>query len=162
MQNEMPILACGSMDFGPGFDALILFILGLWLMAFILYFLNLARILMHPDVRFRSIHGGVFLVYTFLAIGAYTSIFGYANMLGTAVVQVMAILIFLIPILVIGHFIFLVLERRKRRKHQQIIESLPSSPPPSELPKPPSISSGGTADEKLQPFLKKPGDTGSA
>jgi hypothetical protein len=162
MQSEMPILACGSMNFGPGVGALILSILGLWLIGFILYLFNIAWILMDSDVRFRSIHGAIFLAYTFLAIGAYTGGFGYASVLGAAAIQVIGILVILIPILVIGHFIFMVFGRRKRRNRQQTIESLPSSQPPCELPKPPSIGSGGTADEKLQPFVKKPGDTGNA
>ena len=159
--SEYPILACGSV-LSDRDATLILLLLGLWLAGFILYLVNFVMILIRPGLGPKCIHGGVFVVYTFLAGSLYSGTAGgfeYPKDPETRA-QVIQILAFLIPALVIAHFIFLVVERKMRANRKQRVEYLPPRRQPAselsrgELSKPPSVAPGNTADERLGPFVK--------
>ena len=111
MQNLNPILACGSMDLGPGFTVLMFSLAAIWLVGIVLAFVNLFWIvLIKSTQRFKTISTVVFLIYTVPVIPLFGGAF---NETAAIVVPIAGF-----PILSISHFIYLFCVRRKLRKQK--------------------------------------------
>ena len=108
------ILACGSMDLGPGFTAFIYFIIGLWVVTFVLFPINIFLIFFKSSGSFKSVNAQILGVYTILAAVLF---FGFNNLAQDNFgFLVGCTLVFLIPLAVMVHFICLLVARRRRKR----------------------------------------------
>lgn len=134
MTTISPILACGSLNLDAGTAALIYFVLGGWLLSFVLAFANpllIAFLSLRP--RYKATHYAIYAVNLgsglFLISWASKSIHSDAFW----------ILLFGIPILAISHFIALLWILRQTRRRKQTTNAAPTvkltakSPPPSAM-----------------------------
>jgi len=115
-----PFLACGGPVLSPFETALVLSVIVGWLASFVLCFVNLAIILMMTARRsFKLVQSAVIaLCIGLTALLYYLTIGGLQNRPSShepngAVTAVVMVLPFLIPLLVIGQFIYLLLYRRR-------------------------------------------------
>ncbi len=112
--SGIAFLACGSIDHQPGFTALVYFIIGLWVMAFVLFPINIFLIFSKSRGSFRSVNAQILGIYTIMAAVLF---FGFNSLaqdnwgflIGCA-------LVFLIPLIVMVHFVCLLVARRRRKR----------------------------------------------
>jgi len=117
MNAALPVLACGSMGLTDGQVTLILALLAGWLIALVLATANLVLLfVLKTSIRFKAINGGVFIFYV-LSAGLMYYAAGHINDLPAYFNQVGETLALTIPLLVIGHFIFLVWKWRVIRRN---------------------------------------------
>jgi hypothetical protein len=111
---NIPILACGSMHFGPEFYILIYSIIAGWVIGIILDFVNLWHLLkLKASRRFRIANYGFFFSYNTLAATLFT---GQLFQNNNAHVQTLGVwLVFVVPLMTIAHFMFLSRISRKLR-----------------------------------------------
>src|SRR5437899_5225739 len=110
MTTISPVLACGSMSFGAGVDALISSVVCGWLVSCILVVVNLCLItFLRASTRFKVTNVGVFSVYGICAFALFAGWFG--DVFSPAIFFP----VFGIPVLVISHFAYLLWTRRRLR-----------------------------------------------
>ena len=108
------ILACGSIDLGPGFTAFIYFIIGLWVVTFVLFPINIFLIFSKSSGSFKSVNAQILAVYTIMAAVLFFGVNSLAqDNIGFFVGRA---LVFLIPFVVIVHFICLLVARQRRKR----------------------------------------------
>lgn len=111
------------MGIGPGTVALIYFIAGLWLVAFVLYLANVClTFFAESSSSFKVVNVQILGVYTFLAFLLFTCCIFFSSIVQDHLLFVAACtLVFLIPLMVIIHFICLLVSvRRRRRKLENV------------------------------------------
>ena len=119
--NGNPMLACGSIDLGPGFRALVYFVIGLWIVTFVLFSMNLRLTFFTKNSSsFKIVNVQILSVYTILGIGLF--VFGNSMAQDNLGFTIGCALVFLIPLMVMVHFICLLVSVRRRRRR---LESVP-------------------------------------
>jgi hypothetical protein len=114
-----PILACGPVLSSRDWT-IIWCILGFWLLSFVLCWVNLAFIILtKADNRFKRAHFGIFLFYFGLTVILLAFAFSETASTSNNIAAVIWILPLLIPLLVIGHFIYLLIYRRWLKRNRQ-------------------------------------------
>lgn len=114
------MVACGSIDLGPGFTVLACSIIGLWLISFVLFLANIyLTCSRNSSSSFKIVNAQILGVYTFLAFLLFTCFNSMAqDNLGFTIGCAM---VFLIPLMVMVHFICLLVSvRRRKRKLQNV------------------------------------------
>ena len=117
------MLACRSINLSPGDTALILVTLGLWVATCLLAIPNLCLVFREGGNP-KSQLGNVVFFITYLLLSMFLltgTVFQVSTQFGV-------VLIFLVPAMVIGHFIFLFSRWREERKSRR----LPDKTPPNE------------------------------
>jgi len=125
MTGLSPMLACGSITFPPWLNALALAYAVLWLATFIVAIPNLLMSLQRTTRTKPRIGNIIFFIAYFLAsAGIFTGwIFEVNIIIGVA-------LVLLVPLLGIGHFIYLFRGWRRERKAKRTAESVVRPEPP--------------------------------
>jgi hypothetical protein len=113
MKSLTPILACGSMDLGPGFTVMLLSCAAIWLAGIVLGFINLFLIgSLKGSVQFTIINIGIFFIYAASAIALFAGMFDETSLIVAP--------IFGVPIVSISHFVYLLCVRRRLGKQKTV------------------------------------------
>lgn len=115
MTGLSPMLAChGGIDLGPGLTTLLLFGLAIWVAALLMAIPNLLMSLQRMTPTKPQIGNIIFFIAYFLAgAGIFTGwVFDVNVIFGVT-------LVLLVPLLVIGHFIYLFRGWRKGRRENR-------------------------------------------
>ena len=133
MLHDLPVLACGDMGLTKTDGILILSIIAGWLVAAVLFIANLVLISQARNrASFRVIHGTIMAVYVGLGIFlfAFQSIITI-NPLAEIIVGYG--LTVAIPLLVITHFIYLLIYRRRFKRESETAATPAHADPSAEM-----------------------------
>jgi hypothetical protein len=161
MITTISMLACGDMNIhlSAGENALIISVISGWVISIVLAIVNLCLIIvLDSSSRFKVTNIGFLLIYAYLAFALFSVFSGRLMNIFSSSSWAIPVLIFGIPVLVIGHFVYLFFVRRKPLGKQHLEGKPTNRSPVAEQPQaiqPPSLSAGVTADERLAPLVKK-------
>lgn len=115
MINASPMLAChGGFDPGPGLSAVIIGTVILWGLALLTAIPNLI-LSCRPSTNpyFNVLNIGFVAFYVILALLLFTGVAFNGDMMAGI------ILIFVAPVLAVGHFVYLILRSRRQKRAKQ-------------------------------------------
>lgn len=116
IQNGTLILACGSIgiDAIPGLRALAYIIIGIWLVTLVLFPINVTLTFSENSSSFKIVNAQIIGVYTVLGVILFTCYNAMAS--DEAGFTIGCALVFLIPLMVLVHFVCLVVSVRRRKR----------------------------------------------
>ena len=122
------MLACGDINLTAGDQAIILYVLGSWVIGIVLFVINIYFILdLRISRRFKAANIGFLLIYTFLTLTLYSAFSGDSWKIYSNSSWVVPVMIFGIPIMVASHFVFLFCVQRRLKKLKDVPDTISKS-----------------------------------